>query len=186
MIFQLFYQITTLKSRLLCRQLTFLRAGYIITKKGTTAKFFIYFNHLRTFIMGSAKSAKKLPQVVFAAALTSVFASVTPAPAKSIEIYKPNPAYWQYDGKPILLLGGSKEDNLFQIPDIKEHLDLLKSVGGNYVRNTMSSRDEGNVWPFLKVSEKYDLDKWNGEYWERFENFLRLTQERDIIVQIEV
>ena len=64
--------------------------------------------------------------------------------AKRIEIYRANPAYWQYGGKPVLLLGGSKEDNLFQIPDLKEHLDLLKSVGGNYVRNTMSSRDEGN------------------------------------------
>ncbi|HUU19643.1 MAG TPA: hypothetical protein VMW72_21010 [Sedimentisphaerales bacterium] len=103
-----------------------------------------------------------------------------------IEIYKPNPAYWQYKGKPVLLIGGTKDDNLFQIPDLKEHLDLLKSVGGNYVRNTMSSRDEGNVWPFQKVSDKYDLNQWNEEYWRRFENFLKLMQERDIIVQIEV
>ncbi len=103
-----------------------------------------------------------------------------------IEIYGPNPAYWQYNGKPILLLGGSKDDNLFQVPDLKEHLDLLKSVGGNYVRNTMSSRDEGNVWPFKKVNAKYDLNQWNEEYWRRFENFLKLTNQRDIIVQIEV
>jgi len=103
-----------------------------------------------------------------------------------IEIYKPNPAYWQYKGKPVLLIGGTKDDNLFQVPDLEEHLDLLKAVGGNYVRNTMSSRDEGNVWQFKKVNGKYDLDQWNEEYWRRFENFLKLTQERDIIVQIEV
>ena len=103
-----------------------------------------------------------------------------------IEIYKLNPAYWEYDGKPILLIGGSRDDNLFQIPDLKEQLDLLKSVGGNYVRNTMSCRDEGNVWPFKKVNDKYDLDQWNDEFWRRFETFLQLTQERDIIVQIEV
>jgi len=30
-------------------------------------------------------------------------------PQKRIEIYKPNPAYWQYDGKPVLLLGGDKD-----------------------------------------------------------------------------
>ena len=105
---------------------------------------------------------------------------------KRIEVYRSNPAYWQYGGEPILLLGGSREDNLFQIPDLKEHLDLLKSVGGNYVRNTMSCRDEGNVWPFKKVNDKYDLDQWNDEFWSRFETFLKLTQERDIIVQIEV
>ncbi len=104
----------------------------------------------------------------------------------SIEIYKQNPAYWQYKGKPVLLIGGTVDDNLFQIPNLKEHLDLLKSVGGNYVRNTMSARDEGNVWQFKNVNGKYDLDKWNGEYWQRFENFLKLTRERDIIVQIEV
>jgi len=39
------------------------------------------------------------------------------------------PSYWQFEGKPILLLGGSVEDNLFQIADLQEHLDLLSAVG---------------------------------------------------------
>ena len=136
--------------------------------------------------MRQSTITKKCSLIVFAAVLTSVSVPATAASTKRIEIYKPNPAYWQYDGKPVLLLGGTKDDNLFQIPNLKEHLDLLKSVGGNYVRNTMSSRDQGNAWPFSKVNDKYDLEKWNDEYWERFERFLRLTQERDIIVQIEV
>ncbi|MHC4394486.1 MAG: hypothetical protein ACYS1A_02410 [Planctomycetota bacterium] len=108
------------------------------------------------------------------------------AAEKRIDIYSQNPAYWQYGSKPTLLIGGSVQDNLFQIPDLQAHLDLLKSVGGNYVRNTMSSRNEGNVWSFKKVNGKYDLDQWNGEYWRRFENLLKLTRQRDIIVQIEV
>ena len=95
--------------------------------------------------------------------------------------------YWEYGGKAILLLGGSVEDNLFQIENLEEHLDLLVSVGGNYVRNTMSSRDEGNLWPFEKNEEgKYDLNTWNTAYWTKFENFLIQTAKRDIIVQIEV
>ena len=53
-------------------------------------------------------------------------------------------------GEPILLIGGSVEDNLFQIPNLKEHLELLKSVGGNYVRSTMSWVDEGDVPPLQK------------------------------------
>jgi hypothetical protein len=36
------------------------------------------------------------------------------------------------------------------------------------------------------VDGKFDLDQWNDEYWRRFENFLKLTHERDIIVQIEI
>ncbi len=110
----------------------------------------------------------------------------TQAAGGSIEIYKQNPAYWQYKGKPVLLIGGTVDDNLFQIPNLKEHLNLLKSVGGSYVRNTMSARDEGNVWQFKKVNGKYDLNQWNDEYWRRFESFLKLTNQRDIIIQIEV
>lgn len=105
-----------------------------------------------------------------------------------IQPYAANPFYWQYKAKPILLLGGSVEDNLFQIPDIEEHLDLLASVGGNYVRCTMSSRDPGNVWPFERSHKTghYDLSKPGAEYWRRFERFLSLCVERDIIAQIEV
>lgn len=106
--------------------------------------------------------------------------------AEAIDIYPENPRYWAYKGDPVLLIGGSVEDNLFQIPDLAAHLDLLASVGGNYVRNTMSSRDPGNVWPFKKVGERYGLEQWDETYWQRFEDFLRLTAEREIFVQIEV
>ncbi|MBD3275272.1 MAG: hypothetical protein GF372_08175 [Candidatus Marinimicrobia bacterium] len=104
-----------------------------------------------------------------------------------IQPYAENPWYWQYAGDPVMLLGGSKDDNLFQIPDLEAHLDLMQSVGGNYIRNTMSSRDEGNVQPFQQLENgKYDLDQWNPEYWDRFERMLKLTAERQIFVQIEI
>jgi hypothetical protein len=64
-----------------------------------------------------------------------------------IDVSPNNKAYWFYKGKEVLLLGRSVQDNLFQIPGLAEHLDLLESVGGNYVRNVMSSRDSGNEWP---------------------------------------
>ena len=103
-----------------------------------------------------------------------------------IQIYSENPRYWQYKGEPVLLIGGSVEDNLFQIPNLKDHLALLKSVGGNYVRSTMSWVDEGDVPPFKKVGDLYDLNQWNAEFWNRFRNFITWTHEMDIIVQIEV
>ena len=106
-----------------------------------------------------------------------------------IRPYEKNPRYWQYQGKPVLLLGGSKDDNLFQIPALKEHLDLLASVGGNYVRNTMSARviKGFEIQAFKKLPNgKYDLNQWNDAYWDRFETLLRLTSEREIIIQIEV
>jgi hypothetical protein len=106
-----------------------------------------------------------------------------------IKPWPANPRYWQFKGQPVLLLGGSKDDNLFQIPDLREHLDEIRAAGGNYIRNTMSDRkDKGfEVYPFKQLPDrKYDLEQWNDEYWRRFENLLRWTAERDIIVQIEV
>jgi hypothetical protein len=114
-----------------------------------------------------------------------------------------NPYYWQYKGKPLLLLGGSDQDNLFNHPNIgpaglEAHLDLLASCGGNYVRNTMSSRDraddrsdlynDDNLYAFYREAQSglYDLSRFNYEYWARFERFLKMTAARDIIVQIEI
>ena len=107
--------------------------------------------------------------------------------AEQIQPYVDNPRYWQYGGQPVVLLGGSNNDNLFQDVDLEGQLRLLASVGGNYIRNTMSSRDEGNIQPFaLRPDGRYDLERWNDAYWGRFERLLRLTRDLGVIVQIEV
>jgi len=106
-----------------------------------------------------------------------------------IRPFDANPRYWQYQGEPVLLLGGSKDDNLFQVPDLREHLDDLQAAGGNVIRNTMSDRkDRGHeVYAFgQRPDGRFDLDRWNDEYWRRFANMLKWTHERNIIVQIEV
>ncbi|NLF30278.1 MAG: hypothetical protein GX591_05235 [Planctomycetes bacterium] len=111
------------------------------------------------------------------------------ARAGRIRPYEANPRYWQYRGQPILLLGASDDDNLFQMPDLEAHLDAMKAAGANYIRNTMSDRpDLGyEIHAFAQRPDgRYDLDEWNEEYWSRFETMLRLTHERGIIVQIEV
>jgi hypothetical protein len=106
---------------------------------------------------------------------------------KGLTISNDNPSYWEFNGKKTLLLGGSVQDNLFQIPHLTTHLDSLVAAGGNYVRNTMSSRDPGNVWPFVQREDGlYDLEQWNEEYWRRFSTFLGETAKRDIVVQIEI
>lgn len=99
-----------------------------------------------------------------------------------------NPFYWRLNDRPVVLIGGSVEDNLFQIDGLAEHLDLLASVGGNYVRCTLSSRDEDNVWPFERDAETglYDLNRPGREYWDQLKRFLELTAERGVVVQIEL
>ena len=114
-----------------------------------------------------------------AAQSTDTPAGVRPSPE--------HPRYWQYDGEATLLVGGSREDNLFQIDRLEAHLDRLAAAGGNYVRNTMSSRDAGDVWPFHRRADgTYDLERPNEDYYRRLERLLRLAEERDIVVQIEL
>lgn len=109
-----------------------------------------------------------------------------------IRPYRGNPCYWEYRGEPVLLLGATDQDNLFNHPDIwpfglESHLDLMVAAGGNYVRNTMASRDPGNRWAhFRGPNGLYDLERWDEEYWGGLERLLELALERDIIVQIEV
>lgn len=125
--------------------------------------------------------------------LCAVLGAVS-APGRAGEELRPwgeNPWYWACKDKPVLLVGGSDDDNLFQWPEkeLIEQLDRLAAAGGNLIRNTMSDRkDRGfEVYPFKQGKDgKYDLGKWNREYWDRFERMLRETEKRGIIVQIEV
>jgi hypothetical protein len=108
-----------------------------------------------------------------------------------IRPWEENPRYWQYKDEPVLLLGASSDDNLFQwtADRLVPHLDSMAAAGANYVRNTMSDRHDFGfeLYPFFEIEEgKYNLDQWNDAYWERFEFFLKETEKRDIIVQIEV
>lgn len=123
-------------------------------------------------------------------------AATDPVPEEAhdgrIRPHPANPCYWEYRGEPVLLLGATDEDNLFNHPDIwpfglESHLDLMVATGGNYIRNTMASRDPGNLWAHVReLDGLYDLDQWNDEYWAGLERLLRLAYDRDIIVQIEV
>jgi len=74
------------------------------------------------------------------------------AAARDIQPWNENPWYWQYNGEPVLLLGASSDDNLFQWPAemLVPHLDSMKNIGANYVRNTMSDRNDRGfeLYPF--------------------------------------
>jgi hypothetical protein len=115
---------------------------------------------------------------------------------QGIMVWKENPFYFQYKGEPILLLGASDYHNIFQRPDLVEHLEKMHSLGGNYVRNTMASREinagHNDLWPYEIIGKTddpliniYDLDQWNDEYWRRFSHMLDETLKRGIIVEIE-
>ena len=105
---------------------------------------------------------------------------------KGIKPIDNNPSFWQFNDEPVLLIGGSTNDNLFQNHDVFNELDLLVYVGGNYVRNTLCSNNDGNKKPFWRYGERYNLDKYNNEYWGALDKFLQMTADRNIIVQLEI
>jgi hypothetical protein len=86
-----------------------------------------------------------------------------------------------------MLLGGSETDHIFLLDDLETHLDEIAAVGGNYVRCTMSQREGHDLKPHRLLADgKFDLDRWNDEYWKRFANCLKWCEERGIVIQIEV
>jgi hypothetical protein len=114
-----------------------------------------------------------------------------------IQPYPQNPFYWQFRGAPVLLIGATDYHNIFQRLDLVEQLEWLHAAGGNLVRNSMASReifpDHRDLWPFAIVRgtddpliNVYDLDRWNPEYWDRFEALLRETAARGMIVELEL
>jgi hypothetical protein len=121
-----------------------------------------------------------------------------PDDAGALRPWPDNPAYWQRDGRPLLLAGGSATDHLFigdiassdgaRTENVRAHLDAIAAAGGNYVRNVMSQRASDPDWrPHLHLGGgRFDLDRWNPAYWRRFEEFLAWTHELGMVVQIEL
>jgi hypothetical protein len=116
---------------------------------------------------------------------------------QGIMVYPENPFYFQYKGKPILLVGATDYHNIFQRKNLVEELEKLLAHGGNYVRNTMASREimdgHRDLWPYKAVAATpdslifiYDLNRWNDVYWEKFDQMLRETKKRDIIVEVGI
>ena len=86
-----------------------------------------------------------------------------------IRPYDKNPRYWQYEGQPVLLLGGSKTDHIFLAEGLQDHLDEIAAVGANCVRNTMSQREGVDLKPHQRLPDgKFDLDQWNSDYCASF------------------
>lgn len=109
-------------------------------------------------------------------------------PALQIQPWTDNPRYWAWGGEePLLLLGASNNDNLFQSPDFPRQLETLAKAGGNFIRCTMSSRDSLDRWPYAMNAEgKYELGEFDSLYWDNFARLISEAAKRQIVVQVEI
>ena len=117
-----------------------------------------------------------------------------------VQPYRENSFYWEYNGEPVVLIGGTWQDNPFQWADghdddiLTEQLDLLESVGGNYLRNVINCRqrafpelsDEGMASPFNEADGLFDLSDYNEDFFQRLRTFLEMTEERGFVIETEL
>ena len=117
---------------------------------------------------------------------TEIEKSIEEDISKGIHISEQNPMYWQYNGQSLFLFGGSSNDNLHQNDNLTEELDLIDSLGGNFVRGNLSWRDSGNVKPYEMIDGLYDLNRFNDAYWNKLDSFVKGCEQREIIIQLEI
>ena len=127
-----------------------------------------------------------------------------------IGVSEKNPHYFQYQGKEILLITSAEHyGGVINKPfDYVKYFDMLAEYGLNYTRiypgaivepegfwliedmMTPAGKDlivpwaRSNVPGYKGGGNKFDLSKWDAEYFDRLRDFLKEANQRNIIVEI--
>ncbi len=146
-----------------------------------------------------------------------MFLIATSVQAQPVRVLPSNPHYFEYKGKPIVLITsdhhyGAVIDRDF---DFGPYLDYLARNGMNLTRiypggmfeppdkylpgNPLGPLPGRHILPWAKSREtganaalaepgqpscKFDLDRWNPEYFLRLKRFVERAREKDIIVEV--
>jgi hypothetical protein len=135
---------------------------------------------------------------------------ITRAWGEPITVDPSNPHYYLFNGKPTILITSAEHYGALVNLDFDyvAYLDALKAYGLNYTRiwpgavlemvgefgkgNTMGPRPDRTIVPWARSNQpgyvyggnKFDLDKWNPEYFARLKDFIVKAAERGIVVEI--
>lgn len=147
---------------------------------------------------------------LFLTAISMVAAA--PSGAQPIRLDPRNPHYFNYQGKTVFLLTSGEHYGSVINPDFdfRKYLAELQADGLNYTRlfggsyvespgksfgiryNTLAPAEGRFLAPWARSGtlgyagggNKFDLNRWNPEYFQRFHDFLSTAQARGIIVEI--
>ncbi len=125
-----------------------------------------------------------------------------------IRLLPVNPHYFEYQGKPLVLITSAEHYGalLNEDFDYRKYLQTLAEEGMNYTRifagtyaeipgesfgiqyNTLAPQPEKFITPWsytLDGSGKrtYNLERWNDAYFERLHDIMKISGEKDIIVE---
>lgn len=145
---------------------------------------------------------------VFSALLFSLVINAGAAP---LSIHPDNPYYFLYDGKPAVLIGSGEHYGAFINLDFdcdvyletmeEEGQNLTRVFTGSYVekigafgilKNSLAP-DKNRFQPpwarsetpgYVNGGNKFDLDKWNPEYFIRLKDFIKKAGDHGIIVEL--
>lgn len=131
--------------------------------------------------------------------------------AQSLSLHPDNPHYFEYKGKPLLLITSGEHygavinrgfDYQKYLETLsKDNLNLTRIFCGTYVEspgsfgimnNTLAPPSESFLAPWKRTNvegnkgggTKFDLDQWDPEYFERLKGFLTEAAKHDIIVEV--
>ena len=172
--------------------------------------------------IATSRSRRERPSVgtltgcLLGAALLLIVTSAAAA-AEPIGVCPTNPHYFQYKGKPVLLITsdhhyGAIIDRDFDFGKFLNYMgengmNLTRIYPGGYFEtpdeflkgNPLGPLPGRQILPWAKSmqtgahpdlaehgqpSYKFDLDKWNPEYFSRLKAFVELARQKDIIVEV--
>lgn len=129
---------------------------------------------------------------------------VQTASTPTVKLCTDNPRYIEYQGEPVILITSAEHYGavLNLDFDYKTYLATLGEEGFNYTRiftgtyfepvenifnitnNTLAPDPERFLAPWFKENGKYDLERFNPEYFSRLKDFLQEAEKQGIVVEV--
>lgn len=131
--------------------------------------------------------------------------------AQTVRLHPENPHYYEFRGKPFIVVTSAEHYGALVNADFnyKRYLDSLAAGGMRMTRfftglyrespesfgitsNTLAPTADRFITPYPRTAiagaadggNKWDLSKWNPQYWERLKDVVRSASERGIIAQV--
>ena len=143
-----------------------------------------------------------MPRLRFA--ISFAFAVLTAFAADPIRLHPKNPHYFEFRGKAVALISSGEHYGavLNGAFDYHRYLETLSADGLNYtrifggsyieipsksfgiLRNDLAPEPGRFIAPWEAHSGKFDLDRWNPEFFQRYRDFLSEAAKRGIVVEV--
>jgi len=124
--------------------------------------------------------------------------------ATPIRLDSRNPHYFEFRGKTVALItsgehygaviNASFDYRRYLDALAKDGLNLTRLFGGSYIevpgqsfgirRNDLAPEPKNLIAPWVRTGDRFDLDKWNPEYFRRYRDFIGEAGKRGIVVEV--